>query len=620
MSEPWYVRYFTPDYWSFAEHEYSAERTEREVAYLAGCLRELAPGRRVLDLGCGVGRHAIGLARLGFDVVGVDVSGWALEQAASSARQAGVEVAWRHTDLLRDPLESLPPADAAICVQAYGLGSDADQLRLLRAARDRLVSGGLLVLDHSNVAAILRAYASRARFEADGVVYEFERGYDPLTARSRGLLRVRRPDGRVAALPDDVRLYQPVEVSATLRAAGFDVERVDADFSPGDSPHMDTRYVQFLARRTGLGPPALAFRSYEGAPPVTDALDLRWSPDEIELVRQPVDRAWEESAEGSARALGERARRYMVDDPFGAQRGAPSLTDHLGWEVKPSQVTFGAGTTGLLHGLAALAASGDVCASPFGHPDLPAWAHRHGASLWPADPLEDLDSALAAIGEHRPTMVLVDRPDIRGRLCDHDVVRDIASAAAAVGALVVVDEAQANYLGPAASAARLVAELDNLVVLRSVSKGYCCGGLRVGYAIGAPRATTLLRAVALPLATSALAFEVALRLLAQADVFAPLRERISQVKPLVVRASRDAGLEVEAGHPHLPWVTVSGHAAARRVLSPRRILAKELSFELPARARQELVKVAVPLSAEREARFREAFATPSTGHCVPASP
>lgn len=617
MREPWYVSYFTPDYWSLAAHEYSAARTEREVAYLASCLRELAPGRRVLDLACGVGRHAIGLARHGFEVVGVDVSGWALKQAASRAEQAGVEVVWHQMDLLRDPVESLPHADAVVWVQAYGLGSDADQLALLRAVRDRLVSGGLLILDHSNVTAILRAYASQARFEADGVVYEFERSYDLLSGRSRGLIRVRRPDGRVAELPDDIRLYQPSEVAAALQAAGFDVERVDADFSPGDSPQLDTRYVQFLARPAGLAAPAPAFRSYEGAPPVSGDLDLRWSLDEIEFVRPAVDRAWE----GIAQNLGEQARRYPLEDPFGAHQGAPSLTDHLSWQVEAAQVTFGAGTTGLLHGLAALAAAGDVCASPFGHPHLLlAWAHRNGARLWPADPVEDLDGALAAIVKHRPNVVLVDRPDIRGMLCDHHAIRSMASAAAAVGGLVVVDEAQANYLGPAGSSARLADELDNLVVLRSVSKGYCCGGLRVGYAIGAPAATNLLRAVALPVATSSLAFEVALRLLAQADVFASLRERIAQVKPLVVRALRDAGLQVEAGHPHLPWVTVAGHAAAWSVLRPRRILAKELSFELPQAGRRELVKVAVPLSVERERRFREAFAMPSAGPLVPASP
>ena len=34
----------------------------------------LAPGMRVLDVGCGPGRHAHALARAGVEVVGVDIS------------------------------------------------------------------------------------------------------------------------------------------------------------------------------------------------------------------------------------------------------------------------------------------------------------------------------------------------------------------------------------------------------------------------------------------------------------------------------------------------------------------------------------------------------------------
>jgi len=46
---------------------------ERAVVTWAEHLWE-AGGRRVLDLGCGIGRHAVALARLGFAVTATDVS------------------------------------------------------------------------------------------------------------------------------------------------------------------------------------------------------------------------------------------------------------------------------------------------------------------------------------------------------------------------------------------------------------------------------------------------------------------------------------------------------------------------------------------------------------------
>ena len=47
--------------------------TSQEVAFLIETLR-LPPGARILDVGCGPGRHAVALAQAGLSVTGVDVS------------------------------------------------------------------------------------------------------------------------------------------------------------------------------------------------------------------------------------------------------------------------------------------------------------------------------------------------------------------------------------------------------------------------------------------------------------------------------------------------------------------------------------------------------------------
>src|SRR5262245_58409176 len=47
--------------------------TEQEVAFLVDELG-LKPGMRLLDVGCGPGRHAYALAERGIEVVGVDIS------------------------------------------------------------------------------------------------------------------------------------------------------------------------------------------------------------------------------------------------------------------------------------------------------------------------------------------------------------------------------------------------------------------------------------------------------------------------------------------------------------------------------------------------------------------
>lgn len=59
---------------------------------------QIMPGRAV-TLGCGVGRETIYLARMGFDVIGVDFSPTAIKRARENARAAGVPVTFVEDDL-----------------------------------------------------------------------------------------------------------------------------------------------------------------------------------------------------------------------------------------------------------------------------------------------------------------------------------------------------------------------------------------------------------------------------------------------------------------------------------------------------------------------------------------
>ena len=67
-------------------------------------LRRLIPGARLLDLGCGEGRHAIAAAKLGFHVTAVDYEPLALRRARALAKTAGTRgIRFRRADALRLP-------------------------------------------------------------------------------------------------------------------------------------------------------------------------------------------------------------------------------------------------------------------------------------------------------------------------------------------------------------------------------------------------------------------------------------------------------------------------------------------------------------------------------------
>ncbi|MGW0464931.1 class I SAM-dependent methyltransferase [Streptomyces sp. NPDC003027] len=73
-----------------------AKPDENLVSYLGRGL--IAPGGRVLDLGCGPGRNALHLASLGFRVDAVDLSPQAIAWAEERAREAGADIRFHQGD------------------------------------------------------------------------------------------------------------------------------------------------------------------------------------------------------------------------------------------------------------------------------------------------------------------------------------------------------------------------------------------------------------------------------------------------------------------------------------------------------------------------------------------
>ncbi|MFY4722774.1 class I SAM-dependent methyltransferase [Streptomyces sp. LaBMicrA B280] len=110
------------------------------VAEAAG----LTPGR-VLDVGCGEGADAVWLARAGWDVTALEVSGVALERAAGHARDAGLTVRWVHAALTE---AALPPASFDLVSAQYPALLRTPGAAAERALLAAVAPGGVLLFVH----------------------------------------------------------------------------------------------------------------------------------------------------------------------------------------------------------------------------------------------------------------------------------------------------------------------------------------------------------------------------------------------------------------------------------------------------------------------------------------
>ncbi|MFI5976197.1 class I SAM-dependent methyltransferase [Streptomyces sp. NPDC051452] len=104
----------------------------------------LTPGR-ALDVGCGEGADAVWLARRGWDVTALEVSGVALERAARHARDAGLTVRWVHAELTR---AELAPASFDLVSAQYPALLRTPDAAAEQALLDAVAPGGVLLLVH----------------------------------------------------------------------------------------------------------------------------------------------------------------------------------------------------------------------------------------------------------------------------------------------------------------------------------------------------------------------------------------------------------------------------------------------------------------------------------------
>lgn len=207
-------------------------------ARLAAC-----GARRVLDLGCGTGRHVEALLRAGYDAHGADVSTDMLAQAAELLGGDERLHRWRLGDAPPDSLERLAPFDAALCLgNVWPMLTDATDLARGAAALRSLVRPGGLVLVALKAFAVRRErgdpYLPLLRRVRDGRAYWFVRFVDFEVPPAPGGAAL--CDLHMAVLAGDaaaeavealhhgatrVRAWSPDELGAWFQAQGFHAVR-----------------------------------------------------------------------------------------------------------------------------------------------------------------------------------------------------------------------------------------------------------------------------------------------------------------------------------------------------------------------------------------------------------
>ncbi|MBI4415731.1 MAG: class I SAM-dependent methyltransferase [Euryarchaeota archaeon] len=212
-------------------HEDHIERAEGQAREVMGILARgnATPPREILDAPCGIGRHAVYLAKSGYRVTGIDFAPAFLERGRRLAAELGASPEFVLGDLreVERMFRGREGTFSAILNLWTSLGywGEAVDRDILRQFHRLAAPGGLLIVDTVNRDFLVKNFQKYGYEEWGDLVHIEERMFDPgspdISSQWAFYTRKDRDLIHRATIPIRHRLYGPHELKRVAESAGW---------------------------------------------------------------------------------------------------------------------------------------------------------------------------------------------------------------------------------------------------------------------------------------------------------------------------------------------------------------------------------------------------------------
>ena len=177
---------------------------------------------RILDIGCGTGRHSLELARRGYSVTGFDLSPSMIKKAQTSAQKENIEVDFLVCDARDFNFKESFDLAIMICEGAFPLmESDEMNYSIIKNAYSSIKSGGKIVFTTLNGLFPLFHSVKEFMDKGDNQGRTSGNTFDLMTFRDHSVYETEDDIGNKKILSCNERYYVPSEIYWLLRSAGF---------------------------------------------------------------------------------------------------------------------------------------------------------------------------------------------------------------------------------------------------------------------------------------------------------------------------------------------------------------------------------------------------------------
>lgn len=181
---------------------------------------------RILDIGCGTGRHSLELAKRGYNVTGIDLSESQLERARQKASAQNLSIEFSRCDARQLTFCAEFELVIMLCEGAFSLmENDEMNFQILSNASKALKPKGKLIFTTLN--GLFPLFHSVQEFmdsaTLEGNAKYSSNSFDLMTFRDRHTVNIEDDLGHTKELKCDERYYVPSEITWLLKTLDFQI-------------------------------------------------------------------------------------------------------------------------------------------------------------------------------------------------------------------------------------------------------------------------------------------------------------------------------------------------------------------------------------------------------------
>ncbi|NQU80689.1 MAG: class I SAM-dependent methyltransferase [Bacteroidetes bacterium] len=179
---------------------------------------------KIIDIGCGTGRHSIELVKRGYQITGIDLSESQLKRAREKAKEQGIEIDFQKHDARDLPFKGEFDLAIMLCEGGFPLmETDEMNFEILKNATKVLKDNGKLIFTTLN--GLFPLYHSVEQFYAEsgdkGNATYKSNTFDLMTFRDHNTTVLEDDSGNKKELKCNERYYVPSEITWLLKTLGY---------------------------------------------------------------------------------------------------------------------------------------------------------------------------------------------------------------------------------------------------------------------------------------------------------------------------------------------------------------------------------------------------------------